>query len=44
MIVGRHDQVMVIAFFVVMFLVIPFAALVWGAESRISEPHRPWRS
>jgi hypothetical protein len=35
---------MVIAFFVVMFILIPLGALVWGTDSRISEPHRPWRS
>jgi hypothetical protein len=35
---------MVIAFFVVMFLLIPLAALVWGVDSTTSEPHRPWRS
>ena len=35
---------MVIAFVIVMFVLIPLAALVWGADSRISEPHRPWRS
>lgn len=44
MVADRHAGGMLIAFFVILFLVIPLASLVWGVDSRLDEPRRPWRS
>lgn len=44
MVAARHAEGMLIAFIVILFVVIPLASLVWGVDSRLDEPRRPWRS